>query len=162
MSSLVQGPLGWEVTDLKITLVDGEHHTIHTHPLDFAVATPMAIMDGLVNTGTTLLEPIMNFEISAPEEYSGKIIGDIVNMRGTFDSPVIENGNFVISGKFPLSESMDYPVTLASQTGGKGIIKTSFSGYEPTALENGKTVPYRGINPLDKSKYILHIRSALG
>ena len=159
--SLEQGPLGWEVTDLKITLVDGEHHTVHTHPLDFIVATPMAMMDGLMNTGTTLLEPVMNFEITAPEEYSGKIIGDIISMRGTFEISNTENGVFKINGKVPLATSMDYPIKLASQTSGTGIIRTGFCGYEPTELENGRTVPYRGINPIDKAKYILYIRSAL-
>lgn len=51
--ALEQGLYGWEVTDLKVTLIGGEHHVEHTHPLDFVVATPMGIMDGLVRTGTT-------------------------------------------------------------------------------------------------------------
>lgn len=81
--ALRQGPLGWEVTDAKITLIAGEHHNEHTHPLDFIVATPMAIMDGLVNTGTTLLEPMQAFRLSLPEETGGKAMGEIIRMRGS-------------------------------------------------------------------------------
>ena len=72
--ALRQGPRGWEVTDLKITLIDGEHHTVHTHPLDFALATPMGIMDGLVNCGTELLEPVLDFKLTYPEESGGKLM----------------------------------------------------------------------------------------
>jgi ribosomal protection tetracycline resistance protein len=67
--ALQQGLRGWEVTDLKVTLVEGEHHVWHTHPLDFVVATPMGIMDGLARIGTKLLEPILRFRLSAPEEF---------------------------------------------------------------------------------------------
>ena len=49
--ALRQGPLGWEVTDLTVTLVGGQSHIFHTHPLDFIVATPMAMMDGLAWVG---------------------------------------------------------------------------------------------------------------
>ncbi|MCM3339560.1 GTP-binding protein [Paenibacillus sp. MER TA 81-3] len=70
--ALQQGLYGWEVVDLKVTLIEGEHHVWHTHPLDFAVATPMGIMDGLVNTETMLLEPMLQFRITVPEEFGGK------------------------------------------------------------------------------------------
>ena len=82
--ALKQGMRGWEVTDLHIALVDGEDHNIHTHPLDFVVATPMALMNGLQNTGTDLLEPILEVEIIVPANLSGKIMNDITLMRGKF------------------------------------------------------------------------------
>ena len=94
--SLKQGLYGWEVTDLEVRLVDGEHHTIHTHPLDFFVATPMALMNGLSNTGTTLLEPMTTARITAPEDALSRVIGDVLAMRGTFDSPVVSEGSFTM------------------------------------------------------------------
>lgn len=160
--ALRQGPKGWEVTDIKITLADGEHHTVHTHPLDFMLATPMGIMDGLVNSGTELLEPILKFRLSFPEEYSGKIIGEIISMRGTFDSPVIIKGMAVMEGRMPLSTSMNFPMRLSSVSGGRGVLFTSFDGYEPVPPGEGVEVPYRGVSPLDRAKYILFKRGALG
>lgn len=66
--ALEQGLNGWEVVDLKVTLIEGQHHVWHTHPLDFAVATPMGIMNGLASVGTRLLEPMLQFRIVVPEE----------------------------------------------------------------------------------------------
>ena len=159
--SLKQGPLGWNVTDLKITLVDGESHFLHTHPLDFALTTPMAMMRGLVDCGTSLLEPMLDFRITADESLGSKIIGEIIAMRGVFDSPSIIKGKFTVEGRYPAATSLNFPVKLASLTSGRGTLAAAFSGYEICPLELGATTPYRGINPLDRAKYILHIRGAL-
>lgn len=159
--ALEQGLYGWEVTDLRVKLIDGEHHMEHTHPLDFVVATPMGMMDGLVNTGTTLLEPILRFEISVPEEMGGRVLGDLIQLRGTFDSPTIFQGVFTVRGVIPVATSLDYPIKLSSMTAGRGKMKTQFAGYQECPLDLGMTTPYRGINPLDRAKYILSARNAL-
>ncbi|MBN2663558.1 MAG: TetM/TetW/TetO/TetS family tetracycline resistance ribosomal protection protein [Bacteroidales bacterium] len=159
--SLKQGIKGWEVTDIKITLIDGEDHEQHTHPHDFTVATPMGIMNGLKNSDTSLLEPILNFRITIPEEFLGSIAGDLTKMRATFKNPQFENGKATLTGKIPASTSLDYSIKLASKTGGKGKISTKFDSYQKCTLEEGKTTPFRGISPLDTAKYILHIRNAL-
>lgn len=159
--ALKQGMYGWEVTDLKITLIEGQHHLMHTHPLDFIVATPMGIMDGLANTGTTLLEPIVWFRISVPEEIGDKVISDIIQMRGSFDSPKVDKGVFRIEGTMPVATSLEYPIRLGIISGGRGTITSSFEGYKECPIELGATTPRRGINPLDRAKYILSIRNAL-
>lgn len=159
--ALRQGLHGWEVTDLKITLIEGEHHVWHTHPLDFVVATPMGIMDGLARTGTKLLEPMQLFRISLPEEYGGKVLAELVQMRAEFESPVVSGGRFAVEGIVPVATSLNYPVKLASMTGGRGVMATRFGGYRECPLELGAERPYRGVNPLDRSKYILSARSAL-
>ena len=75
------------MTDLKITLTGGSHpHGPHPS-LDFFVATPMALMDGLENTGTVLLEPIQILRISAQEELAGKIMGDYRQYAGRCSTP---------------------------------------------------------------------------
>ncbi len=159
--ALKQGMYGWEVTDIAITLVDGNHHTVHTHPLDFIVATPMGIMDGLNNIGTTLLEPVLNVRIAVPEDMSGRIIGDFITMRGELDSPVIQKGMFTAEGRLPVATSLDYPSELKIMTGGRGFMSASFGGYTECPIELGKTTKYRGVNPLDTAKYILYIRGAI-
>ena len=159
--ALKQGIKGWEVTDIKITLIEGEDHQIHSRPGDFAVATPMGIMDGLKNTGTTLLEPFISFKISAPEELLGKIAGDITQMKGRFDSPEIKNGKFILEGIMPLSASSDYPVKLSSRSGGKAKISVKFHSYQSCKDENEHIREYKGISPLDTAKYILKVRKAL-
>ncbi|MBR5742835.1 MAG: TetM/TetW/TetO/TetS family tetracycline resistance ribosomal protection protein, partial [Clostridia bacterium] len=112
--ALKQGVYNWEVTDLKVTLVGGNHHTIHTHPLDFFLATPLALMNGLLDAGTTLLEPMERWRLSADESLIGRVVGDILAMRGSYDSPVIRDGVFTMEARVPAATSMDYAVRLAS------------------------------------------------
>ncbi|MGI6265102.1 MAG: GTP-binding protein [Acutalibacteraceae bacterium] len=159
--ALKQGMYNWEVTDLKVTLIGGQHHTIHTHPLDFFLATPMAVMDGLRNCGTTLLEPMLQMRIAAPQEHIGRIIGDLLAMRGAFDSPVIKNGVAAVEARVPVATSLDYSVRLAAQTSGRGNVSARFCGYQEVALELGAVAKRRGINPLDRAKWILANRSAM-
>lgn len=159
--ALKQGLYGWEVTDLKITLTGGSHHLIHTHPLDFFTATPMALMNGLERTGCTLLEPMVSMRFSAGEQHVGRLIRDIIAMRGSFDSPVIHKDAMTMEARIPAAASLTYPVDFGILTGGKGVVSSRFSGYEPCPLELGKTAKRRGIDPRDRSKWILHARQAL-
>ena len=159
--ALEQGLRGWPVTDLKITLVEGQHHVWHTHPLDFVVATPMGIMDGLVNTGTKLLEPMLSYRLSTPEEFGGKVMSELVLMRGTFDTPVSQGGRMELEGMLPVATSLDFPARLGSLTKGRGTLKTSFGGYQDCPPDVQAERRRRGVNPLDTSKWILATRNAL-
>lgn len=159
--ALRQGLYGWEVTDLKITLVEGEHHVWHTHPLDFVIATPMAVMNGLAASGTILLEPMLRFRMTVPEEIGGRMLSDLVQMRARFDSPVIANGRCIVKGVISAAESLDFPVKVRSLTAGRGVWTTTFSGYEPCPPDTKVTRERRGVNPLDQSHFILSMRNAL-
>lgn len=159
--ALEQGIKGWEVTDINITLVEGEDHVMHSRPGDFAIATNMAIMNALVNSGTDLLEPVMKFELQAPEDILGQIVSDIYKMRGEFEQPIFNDGNIKISGKLPAATSMEYPITLASRSGGKATIQMQFDSYQIVELENGVVREYSGISPLDRAKFILKARKAI-
>jgi ribosomal protection tetracycline resistance protein len=158
---LMQGIYGWNVTDLKITFVDGRDHVMHSRPGDFAAATAMALMKGFAEVGTTLLEPIIGFRISVPEEISSKILNDVIQMRGSFDNPVIHNGTFTIEGKMPVATSLEYPINLGIISSGRGVMTTKFIGYEPCSVELGASRERIGVNPLDRAKFILYVRNAL-
>ena len=159
--ALKQGVKGWEVTDVKITLIGGEDHNIHSRAGDFVIATPMAIMNGLKEVGTILLEPILKFKIIASETMLGKIASDLTQMRATFSTPNMDNGKFQMEGKIPLATSMDYPVKLNSRSGGKAKIFTQFDSYQKVKTQDGMIRAFRGISPLDRAKYILQARKAI-
>jgi ribosomal protection tetracycline resistance protein len=156
-----QGPRGWEVTDIKITLTEGSDHVLHSRPGNFRLATNIAILRGLTDIGTTLLEPFLTFRITAPEEFVGKVSSDIITMRGTLEPAEMADGRFTLKGRVPLATSLDYAMRLSSQTGGKATLSAHFDGYEPCADELGIIRPYKGICPLDRSKYILKMRGAI-
>ncbi|MBU3217130.1 TetM/TetW/TetO/TetS family tetracycline resistance ribosomal protection protein [Clostridium estertheticum] len=158
---LSQGIYGWPVTDLKITFTNGEDHVMHSRSGDFAASSAMGIMRGLREIGTTLLEPIINFRITVPENVGGRVLNDIIKMRGSFETPFIHNGTFTIEGKMPVSTSLEYPGDLSKIASGKAIITTGFSGYEPCSLDIGATRERIGVNPLDRAKFILYVRNAL-
>ncbi len=159
--ALQQGLYGWEVTDLKVTLTYGQHHVWHTHPLDFAVATPMGMMDGLANVGTMLLEPILHVRLVVPEENAGRVMNDLVQMRGRFEPPQLQGERVLIEGHVPLSTSLHYPIELSSYTKGRSTFASSFAGYEPCPPDVQAERTRRGVNPLDQAKYILSVRKAL-
>jgi ribosomal protection tetracycline resistance protein len=159
--ALRQGIRGFEVTDAHIELVDGQSHVYHTHPLDFIVATPMALMNGLAAAGTDLLEPYMAFTLTVPEELSSKILGEITLMRGRYHETDSHLGAFTVRGEYPLAEALDFPVRVAVLTSGRGKLEAKFSHYEKAPAHVTATQAYRGISPLDRAKYILHIRHAL-
>ena len=160
--ALKQGLYGWEVTDARFTLTGGEHHHVHTHPLDFFVATPIAVLRALTDSGAVLLEPIVRVTLSAGEEFLGKTIRDILQMRGEFDSPAVSKGVFTLEALLPAAASLEYPIAFRSMTSGKGSYYSEFYRYQECPLELGATARRRGIHPLlERSKWILHARSAL-
>ncbi len=159
--ALRQGRLGWEVTDIRITLSGGNHHLIHTHPMDFILATPWAIHDGLKNCGSVLLEPILEMTFLLPPEYVGKIISDVNTMRGEVLSTENREGRVTVIALVPAAESLDYPTRLASATGGRGGLATRLHSWRECPLETGHTAPMRNVDPLDTSRYILAARSAM-
>ncbi len=159
--ALEQGMLGWEVTDVKIELFDGSDHPIHTHPLDFVLATPMGIMDGLRNGGSVLLEPMLDLRFTVPAELTGRLMAELSTLRASFGAPNVQGGIAVLSARAPAAEMLDFPVRLAAMSGGRGVMRQAFDGYEPCPLELGRTAERRGVHPLDTAKYILAARSAL-
>jgi small GTP-binding protein len=159
--SLKQGIKGWEVTDLKITLVEGSDHVQHSRAGNFTLATNIAMLKGLTETDTILLEPILSFRIQAPESFVGKITSDIIAGRGTFDPAEMDRGNVVLTGRIPLATSMDFPIRLNSMTSGTAKFAFHYAGYEPCPPGEGVVRPYKGISPLDRSKYILKMRGAI-
>ncbi|MBZ9687655.1 TetM/TetW/TetO/TetS family tetracycline resistance ribosomal protection protein [Clostridium estertheticum] len=158
---LSQGIYGWPVTDLKITFTYGEDHVMHSRSGDFATSAAMGIMRGLNEIGTTLLEPIIKFRITVPEDVGGRVLNDIIKMRGSFETPFIHNGTFTIEGKMPVSTSLEYPGELGRISSGKAVMTTRFLSYEPCSLEIGSIRERIGVNPLDRAKYILYVRNAL-
>jgi len=160
--TLHQGLFGWEVPDLKVTLCGGNYHHIHTHPLDFFVATPVALLRALQDGEEELLEPYMSVELSAEEGLLGKVMGHVIEMRGTFESPEVSEGRFRLRAVMPLRDCMEYPVRFRSLTSGRGLIRMELLEYRPVTDGTVETLPRNGVDPLDRAKWILACRSALG
>ncbi|MBQ6551564.1 MAG: TetM/TetW/TetO/TetS family tetracycline resistance ribosomal protection protein [Lachnospiraceae bacterium] len=159
--TLKQGIYGWEVMDTKVTLIDGNSHHVHTHPLDFFVATPVAVLRALTNCGSVLMEPYMRMTLTADESLLGKVMSQVVAMRGEIKDQTAESGLFTMEAVLPFSECIEYPVTFRSLTSGRGVIRMELVSYRPAPPDVRETLPRNGVNPLDRAKWILACRSAL-
>ena len=159
--ALEQGRRGWQVTDVEITLTGGNYHAVHTHPLDFILATPMAIQDGLRRGGSVLLEPILEIRFILPAECIGRVIGDVQLMRGEVLETDAQEDTVALTALVPVASSMDYPSVFASVTGGRGSMSTALHSWRECPPELGADAPRRGVDPLDTARYILAARSAL-
>lgn len=159
--ALKQGMRGFQVTDIRITLTGGNHHEIHTHPLDFVVATPMAVMDGLQRGGTRLLEPVLHCCIQVPETYAGKVMSDVTRMRGEVQSTQPIGETCRIEALVPAVNALPYADELLQMTGGRGGMTTRVHAWQYAPPDVNDTLPRHGVNPLDTAKYILAARSAL-
>lgn len=159
--ALKQGIRGWQVTDLRVTLVDGTWHHVHTHPLDFFVATPMGLMNALKNAGSQLLEPVLQVEMSGPQALLGKAMGLLSTRRGEFDPADIEEGKFRLRALVPAAEAMELPVEFASATGGQGMYSARLFRYQNCPAGLGASRERIGPDPLDRPRFILAARSAL-
>jgi len=128
----LKGPRGWEVTDFKVTLLDGlSRYDMGTKPGDFKIVTPKVLANALQSAGTRLLEPMMHFDIDVPEEYGAQIYRDLMGMRAQFESTSPIKGRLHYSGLVPFAETFANTATLYASSHGQGILRTRFSGYLP-------------------------------
>lgn len=154
---LKEGPLGWEVADVKVTLTGGRSIQLATKPSDFRAVTPIAVMDALKACGTQLLEPIQEYEININVDEAGIVIKDLIAMRATMDEQMVIQDNFIIKGTIPVATSLDYPVKIVSLSQGRGSFKTKFIGYRECSMELGKIKPRKTVDPSDRENYLLSI-----
>jgi len=159
--ALEQGLKGWPVSDLIITLLAGEDHVMHSNPGDFLLATPMGIMNTIKNGDTQLLEPYYNYEIKANQEHLGAITSDLNNMKAEIGQAIFDANMFFLKGKVAVSKALNYSIKFQSTCSGKGRLKLQTGEYYPCKTSEDKIREYKGINPLDRSQWILHNRGAL-
>ncbi len=158
--SLRQGIKGWEVTDLHITLIAGEEHTLHSRPGDFLLATPMGILRGIEQADTDLLEPMYAFQIKAHQEFLGAVTSDLTQMGAQLHSPTFDGDIFTLTGRVAVEKAMNYGIQFNATTSGKGRLKLTLDGYEKTAFSEEKVRAYKGVSPLHEAQWILHNRGA--
>ena len=110
---------GYQVVDVKATLLDGSFHEVDSSELAFKICGSMAFKEACQKADPTLLEPIMKVVVTAPEEYMGDVMGDINARRGQIQGSDIRNGAAIIESSVPLSTMFGYATDLRSKTQGR-------------------------------------------
>ena len=137
---------GYPAIDIKATLFDGSYHDVDSSEMAYKVAASMAFKEAAKKCDPVLLEPIMEVEVTAPEEYLGAVMGDISSRRGQIRDQE-ERGNAVIVKAFvPLSEMSGYTTDLRSFTQGRGTSSMQFDHYDEVPRSIAETVAKRKSN----------------
>ena len=120
---------GFQVVDVKVTLIDGSYHEVDSSEMAFKICGSMAFKEAMQKAGPTLLEPIMKVVVTAPEEYMGDVMGDINSRRGQISGTDIRNGAAQIEANVPLSQMFGYATDLRSKTQGRANYSMEPSHY---------------------------------
>ena len=126
------GPLaGYPVVDVKVRCIDGKHHSVDSNEMAFKLAGSFGFKLGMEQARPVLLEPIMDVEITVPDDNVGDIMGDVSGRRGRVQTSEAKGNATVIAAQVPMSEMLEYSTVLTSLTGGKGEFHMHLSHYDP-------------------------------
>ena len=121
---------GYPFVGFRVTLYDGKHHPVDSSDLAFQIAGSQALRDATLDAKPVMLEPIMDVEISVPDQFMGDVIGDLNSRRGRVMGVEQVGKRQVIGATVPLSEMFRYSIDLKSITSARGSFTMDFSSYE--------------------------------
>ena len=144
---------GYPVTGLRVTLYDGSFHAVDSSELAFKLAAILSFKNGMEKANPVLLEPVMNVEVTVPEQFMGDIMGDFNSRRGRIlGMESREGGVQVIRATAPLAELADYAIVLKSITQGRGTFKMEFFQYEETPARLAEEIIEKRKAELEKER----------
>ncbi|MEA4953592.1 Elongation factor G [bioreactor metagenome] len=139
--ALVKGPLAsFPVVDFKATLFFGSYHDVDSSEMAFKLAARLSFKKGILEANPVLLEPIMNVEVTVPEEYLGDVMGDFNGRRGRILGIDSKGHQQVVKAQCPLAEMFRYAIILRSMTSGRGTFTMEYDHYEEVPAEIAKKV----------------------
>jgi elongation factor G len=121
---------GNPVVDFSVTLLDGKFHQVDSSDMAFRTCGRKAFREAVKEAGPTILEPVMQVDVTVPDEYLGDIMGDLNSRRGRVQGMDPSDGQTVVKALVPLAEMLTYSQTLRSITGGRGDFHMEYSHYD--------------------------------
>ena len=121
---------GYPVVDFRVTLFDGSYHDVDSSEIAFKLAGSKGFKKCMEQAKPCLLEPVMNVEITVPENYSGDIMGNLNGRRGRIQGMDPKGGSTVVKAQVPLAEMLSYASDLTSMTQGRGTYAMEYSHYD--------------------------------
>ena len=141
---------GYPVVDIKATLFDGSYHDVDSSEQAYKIAASLALKEAAKKCQPVILEPVMRVDITAPAEYLGSVMGDVVKRRGQIRSQE-ETGNAIkIESFIPLSEMFGYVTDLRSFTQGRGTYVMQTDHYEEVPKNIAKEIIEKNSTKADK------------
>lgn len=129
--AMVEGvQAGYPVTDVKVTLYDGSFHAVDSSEMAFKIAASMGFKKGFMACNPVLLEPIVNLDVTVPDDFMGAVIGDLNSRRGKVMGMDPLDGEQIVKAQVPMAEILSYAPDLRSMTEGRASFAITFSHYE--------------------------------
>jgi len=129
--AMLSGVLGnYQVTNIKVTLLDGSYHPVDSSEIAFKIAASMAFQECMKKAKPILLEPIMEVEIVTPEEYLGSLVSDVSSRRAKIEGIETKAKSKIITAYVPLVEMFGYATSLRSISQGRATFTMQFLSYE--------------------------------
>ncbi|MCL2751923.1 MAG: elongation factor G, partial [Firmicutes bacterium] len=120
---------GYEVVDFRVTVYDGTFHEVDSSEMAYKIAGSMAFKEAMKKADPYLKEPIMQVDVTVPEQYMGDVMGNISSRRGALQGNEVNNGVYSIKAHVPLAEMFGYSTDLRSLTQGRGNFSMQFAHY---------------------------------
>jgi elongation factor G len=127
------GILGYPMVDLQVDLVDGSYHDVDSSERSFFIAGSMGFKEAAKRARPVLLEPIMDIEVVAPEDFVGEVMGELNARRGRVTGMESRGSTQIIHGQVPLATMFGYATSLRSSTQGRATFSMQFDHYEPVS-----------------------------
>jgi len=121
---------GFPMTDFRATLYDGKYHDVDSSDMAFQIAGSLSFKEAMKQARPALLEPIMQVEVYAPDQYSGDLMGDLSSRRGRIAGSEVRGHNVVIKALVPLAEMLSYATDLTSKTQARATYSMEYSHYD--------------------------------
>nr|MBA3450650.1 elongation factor G [Chloroflexia bacterium] len=128
---LTGGEAGFPIVDLKARLVDGSYHEVDSSEMAFKIAGSLALKEAVRRGRPVILEPIMNVEVTTPDDFMGDVIGDLNARRGQIQGMEMRAGAQVVNAYVPLAAMFGYATDLRSATQGRATYSMQFDHYAP-------------------------------
>jgi elongation factor G len=122
---------GFPTVDFKYTLVDGKYHDVDSSALAFEIAAKACFREGMKKAQPVILEPIMDVEVTTPQDHVGDVVGDLNRRRGMIQNQEMASTSVVVRAHVPLKEMFGYISDLRSMTKGRASFTMQFHHYDP-------------------------------
>jgi elongation factor G len=122
---------GFPTVDFKYTLVDGKYHDVDSSALAFEIAAKACFREGMKKASPIILEPIMDVEITTPQDHVGDVVGDLNRRRGMIQNQESSGSTVIVRAHVPLKEMFGYISDLRSMTKGRASFTMQFHHYDP-------------------------------
>ncbi len=122
---------GFPTVDFKYSLVDGKYHDVDSSALAFEIAAKACFREGMKMAGPVILEPIMDVEVTTPQDHVGDVVGDLNRRRGVIQNQDMAGTSVIVRAHVPLKEMFGYISNLRGMTKGRASFSMQFHHYDP-------------------------------